>query len=66
MEEEGEITKIVSATTTSKSLRATIPIGIVRQFKITVGDQLRWSIRAEENKLVIVVEPIKSSEKKTK
>ena len=57
-EEAGEVTTIASATTTSKSLRSTIPRGIARQFRLNEGDKLRWSIRAEDSKLVIVVEPI--------
>lgn len=56
--EQGEVTTIASATTTSKSLRSTIPKGIVRQFRLNEGDKLRWLIKAEDSELVIVVEPV--------
>lgn len=64
--EQGEVTTIASATTTSKSLRSTIPRGIVRQFRLNEGDKLRWSIRAEDSRLIIIVEPIPSSRGKGK
>jgi bifunctional DNA-binding transcriptional regulator/antitoxin component of YhaV-PrlF toxin-antitoxin module len=62
-EEDGEITTVASATTTSKSLRSTIPRGIVRQFGLSEGDRLRWFIKAQDNKLVITVEPILTKKK---
>ena len=60
----GEITTITAATSKSKSLRATIPAGIVRQFKLTEGSKLSWEIEArKKDELVIVVKPIKISKK---
>ncbi len=56
---EGEITVIASATTTSRSLRSTIPKGIVRQLGLSEGNKLRWTLRPEENRLIIVVEPVR-------
>jgi len=38
-----------------------IGLGIVRQFRLSKGDKLRWSIRAEDNHLIMVVEPIRAS-----
>lgn len=55
----GEITVLSKATTTSKSLRTTVPSGIVNQFNLKKGDKLEWEIKAENGKLVIVVKPIK-------
>lgn len=55
----GEITVLSKATTTSKSLRTTVPSGIVKQFKLKKGDKLEWEIKAESGKLVIVVKPLK-------
>jgi len=52
------------ATTKSKSLRATIPMGIVKQFNLSEGDKLNWEIRAEGGELIIVVKPLKSEEDK--
>ncbi|HGE70596.1 TPA: AbrB family transcriptional regulator [Candidatus Poribacteria bacterium] len=55
----GEITVLSKATTTSKSLRTTVPSGIVKQFNLKERDRLEWEIRAEDGKLVIIVKPIK-------
>ena len=58
VEEWGEITVLTKATSNSKSLRTTIPIGIVKQFNLSEGDKLNWEIRAESNELIIVVKPL--------
>ncbi len=55
----GEITVLSKATTKSKSLRTTIPMGIVKQFNLSEGDKLNWEIRAEGGELIIVVKPLK-------
>jgi len=55
----GEITLLTKATTTSKSLRTTVPSGVVKQLKLTVGGKLDWEIKAENGKLVVVVTPLK-------
>jgi len=62
-EPEGETTVLSGATTNSKSLRATVPIGIVRQFGLKEGDRLEWKLEARNNDLVIVAKP-KHKEKK--
>ena len=56
----GEITVLTKATSKSKSLRITIPMGIVKQFNLSEGDKLNWEIRAEGSELVIVVRPLKT------
>jgi len=55
----GEITVLTKATSKSKSLRITIPMGIVKQFNLSKGDKLNWEIRAEGEELIIVVKPLK-------
>jgi hypothetical protein len=62
--EEGETTVLSGATTNSKSLRATVPIGIVRQFGLKEGDQINWQLKVEAGEMVIVAKPIKVDEKK--
>jgi len=57
----GEITVLTKATSKSKSLRTTIPMGIVRQFNLSEGDKLNWEIRAEGGELIIVVKPLKGN-----
>lgn len=59
----GEITALNKATTKSKSLRTTIPMGIVKQFNLSEGDKLNWEIRVEGGELIIVVKPIKGERK---
>ena len=54
---------ITRATSKSKSLRTTIPMGIVKQFNISEGDKLDWEIRAENGELIIVVKPLKGERK---
>ncbi|RLG96202.1 AbrB family transcriptional regulator [Candidatus Bathyarchaeota archaeon] len=55
----GEITVLTKATSKSKSLRTTIPMGIVKQFDLSEGDKLNWEIRAEDGELIIIVKPLK-------
>ena len=52
---QGDITTITRATSTSQSLRTTIPMSITRQFNLKVGDLLKWEIQAKESKLFVVV-----------
>lgn len=52
-------TTISRATTTGESLRTTIPISIVKQFKLTEGDSLDWTLKVKNNKLMIEIEPEK-------
>ncbi len=47
---------MVKATSTSGSLRTTVPSGVVRDLDLGLGDALRWEIRAnEEGTLVVMV-----------
>jgi len=50
---------LTKATSKSKSLRTTIPMGIVKQFNLSGGDKLNWEIKAEGGELIIVVKPLK-------
>jgi bifunctional DNA-binding transcriptional regulator/antitoxin component of YhaV-PrlF toxin-antitoxin module len=54
----GETTTLTKATTKSKSLRTTIPMGIVKQFNLSEGDKIDWKIMAENGELIIVVKPV--------
>ena len=57
----GEETILTKATSTSNSLRTTVPAGIVKQFNLEEKDLLGWSIDIKKSKLIIVVKPIKQS-----
>jgi bifunctional DNA-binding transcriptional regulator/antitoxin component of YhaV-PrlF toxin-antitoxin module len=56
---EGDTTTVSPATSKSKSLRATIPIGVARQFHLSEGDKLNWQIRVVDGELGIIVKPLK-------
>lgn len=64
MAESGETTVLSGATSTSKSLRATVPIGIVRQFGLQEGDAINWQLTVQNGEMVIVAKPIKKDEKR--
>jgi hypothetical protein len=51
------LTKAASNTT---SLRTTVPSTIVKQFCLVDGDMLEWKLQAQENKMIIIVNPIKT------
>lgn len=50
---------LTKATPRSNSLRTTVPSSIVKLFDLKEGDKLRWDVRVEHNKLIVVVEPLK-------
>ncbi len=49
------------ATSRSESLRATIPRGIVKHFRLTEGDLLEWNLEIRGSKLTIEVSPIRKN-----
>lgn len=59
MSQEGETTVLTAATTQSKSLRTTIPAGIVRQFALAEGDKIQWKMEVKDSELVIIARPMK-------
>lgn len=48
-----------ASTKSNKSLRTTIPIGIVKLSDLSEGYRLFWTIKAENNGLVMVIKPIR-------
>jgi len=57
----GEITTLTIATTGRESLRTTVPMSILKHFKLEAGDKLDWDFEARNNELIIIVRPLKSS-----
>jgi bifunctional DNA-binding transcriptional regulator/antitoxin component of YhaV-PrlF toxin-antitoxin module len=53
----GQRSVLVNARANSRSLRTTVPAGIVSQFGLGEGDQLDWSLKAEGDKLILIVTP---------
>ncbi len=54
-----ETTLLNKSTSTSESLRTTIPYSIVKQFGLTDMDKLEWTMKVENGELIIQVKPIK-------
>jgi hypothetical protein len=57
--EPEEVTVLSSASGKGRSLRTTVPMSIVKHFRLREKDKLKWEIRAENNNLLIVVTPLK-------
>lgn len=56
--EMGEITVAKKASSKFTSLRTTIPMSIVRQWKLKDGDKLDWEWNVVEGQLAIVVSKV--------
>ena len=52
-------TTIAKASSKVKSLRTTVPAGIVNQFNLKEGDKLDWELKAENGNLIVIVKPEK-------
>ena len=63
-ENMGEITTLTSATTRSRSIRATVPMGVVKQLNLKTGNKLSWKLEVMNDEIVIVVRPIKKNKGK--
>jgi hypothetical protein len=60
----GEVTILALNAPNKASLRTTIPMFIVKQWGLKVGDKLDWSLEARKNEITIVVRKGESSIKK--
>ena len=52
-------TTIAKASTIANSFHTTVPAAIINQFDLKEGDKLDWELKAENEKLIVVVSPIK-------
>ncbi len=59
----GQKTKLSYANVKSKSLRTTIPTGIVQQLGLTTDDMLLWKLDKKNDEWCIIVKPIKNENK---
>ena len=62
----GELTTLALNAPKKASLRTTIPMFIVKQWGLKVGDKLDWSLEARKNEMVIVVRKIENNSNITK
>lgn len=60
----GEVTTLTWATKGKESLRTTVPMSIVKHFKLKAGNKLDWDFEARNNELVIKVCPLRDSNEK--
>lgn len=51
----GSKTTIQKASTVSNSYRTTVPAAIMNQFNLKDGDRLDWELKADNEKLVVIV-----------
>lgn len=58
MSSMGEITVATKASSKFASLRTTIPMSIVRQWKLKVGDKLEWEWKVIEGQMALVVSKV--------
>lgn len=55
----GQKTKLSKANIKSRSLRTTVPTGIVQQLGLDVGDELSWQLDKKDDEWLIIVRPVK-------
>ena len=58
MSRVGEITVATNASSKFASLRTTIPMSIVRQWKLTGGDKLDWEWKVINGQMALVVSKV--------
>jgi hypothetical protein len=58
MSRVGEITVAIKASSKFASLRTTIPMSIVRQWKLKNGDKLEWEWKVIEGQMALVVSKV--------
>ena len=61
----GELSTLSTATKGKESLRTTVPMSILKHFKLEAGDKLDWGFEARNNELLIIVRPLKCSNGKS-
>ena len=54
-----DITKLTKAASNTTSLRTTVPSTVVKQFSLVNGDCLEWIFKAEQDQIILVVNPVK-------
>jgi hypothetical protein len=59
----GEITTLALNAPNKASLRTTIPMFIVKQWRLKAGDKLDWSLESRKNEITIVVRMAESKKK---
>jgi hypothetical protein len=64
LEGEGEITTVTINSSKRRSLRSTIPMSVVKNMGLKVGDNLNWKYEIRNGEIVTTVTKLKRSNNK--
>ena len=64
LEGEGEITTVTVNSSKRKSLRSTIPMSVVKNMGLKVGDNLSWKYEIRNDEIVMTITKVKRSYKR--
>jgi molybdopterin-binding protein len=64
LEGEGEITTVTVNSSKRKSLRSTIPMSVVKNMGLKVGDSISWKYEIRNGEIVTTVRKVKVSNKR--
>ena len=64
LEGEGEITTVTVNSSKRKSLRSTIPMSVVKNMGLKVGDNISWKYEIRNGDIVTTVRKVKASKKR--
>ena len=63
LEGEGEITTVTLNSSKRKSLRSTIPMSVVKNMGLKIGDNLSWKYEIRNGEIVTTIRKVKASKK---
>lgn len=62
----GEVSTLAKNSPKFASLKTTVPMSVVKQWKLKAGDKLEWEWSAVNNEMILVVKPAKIEKSKKK
>lgn len=63
LEGEGEITTVTVNSSKRNSLRSTIPMSVVKNMGLKVGDNISWKYEIRSGEIVTTIRKVKASKK---
>jgi molybdopterin-binding protein len=64
LEGEGETTTVTVNSSKRKSLRSTVPMSVVKNMGLKVGDKLSWKYEIRNGEIVTTIRKVKPSNKR--
>ena len=64
LEDEGEITTVTVNSSKRKSLRSTIPMSVVKNMGLKVGDNISWKYEIRDGEIVTTIRKVIKSRKR--